>query len=112
MDDEIRAHTQIAYAHKHQGPNGEHFRDVSPHPRLTALYGSGPIFKVSMRAVRADESSPYWGWWDAERETISMIWPDKRLLNMCFPYGPKAEEERGRGLRVNLVLEELERVEE
>ena len=38
----------------------------------------------------------------------SMIQPSLHLLDMCFPYGLQAEEERGRGRRVNLVVTPLE----
>ena len=46
----------------------------------------------------------YWAWWDNEREKFTLIWPKYFLLNMCFTYGMKPEEERGRGkaYRVNV----------
>ena len=46
----------------------------------------------------------YWGWWDAEDKKFTLIWPKHFLLEMCFPYGTKAEEERGKGkiYRVNV----------
>jgi hypothetical protein len=46
----------------------------------------------------------YWAWWDSERKKFSLIWSKYFLLDMCFPYGMPAEEERGRGkaYRVNV----------
>ncbi len=48
----------------------------------------------------------YWGWWDAKKEKFSLIFGKHFLLEMCFPYGTKIEEERGNGkaYRINVKL--------
>lgn len=48
----------------------------------------------------------YWAWWDADKKRFGLIFGKHFLLNMCFPYGMKSEEERGRGkaYRVNVNL--------
>jgi len=50
------------------------------------------------------KETDYWGWWDNERKRFSLILRKHFLLNMCFPYGMEAEEERGKGkaYRVNV----------
>jgi len=74
------------------------------------------IVKVRVRPVKPGEKSIYWGWHEFKctekylehEESYSMIWPDFRALAMCFTYGIKAEEEAGKGERINLVVEVLE----
>ncbi len=52
-----------------------------------------------------DEAGAYWGWWDAKDQMFQFVFPKKMLVDMCFPYGPEAEEQRGRGKVVPLLLE-------
>lgn len=72
-------------------------------------YYPNPIVKVSVRErVATDPPSNYWGWLDAMApHHYIFVWPSEVQLDMCFPYGPKVEEDRGRGRKVNLVVEEL-----
>ena len=51
-----------------------------------------------------DPVSTYWGWQDTDSEDCSMIQPTWVQFSVCFAYGVKAEEEAGRGRRVNLTL--------
>lgn len=46
----------------------------------------------------------YWAWWDNKEQRFSIIWAKHFLLEMCFPYGIKAEEDRdfGKAYRVNV----------
>lgn len=39
-----------------------------------------------------------------------MIWPSKIQSDMCFTYGPEAEEKRDKGKQVRLIVKELEKV--
>lgn len=55
--------------------------------------------------VTEDPDGQYWGWLDAADDAPSMIWPKKVLFDCCFPYGPDAEQERGRGRIVRLTIE-------
>lgn len=49
----------------------------------------------------------YWGWFDAEKKKFTNIYPKHFLLNMCFPYGMEAEEERGRGKAYRLNVKTI-----
>lgn len=42
-------------------------------------------------------NADYWGWFDEKEQEFTMIYPQYFLLNMCFPYGIKAEEDRKYG---------------
>jgi len=92
-----------------RGPEAGAFINIYPHPRTVMLCCSRdePIYQVKIREVRKGEISQYWGWFDNEDEEYSMIWPSKIQMKMCFPYGPEAEESRGAGRQVNLVVEEV-----
>lgn len=47
----------------------------------------------------------YWGWFDNKEQSFIHIYPKYFLLNMCFPYGMDAEEERcyGKAYRLNII---------
>lgn len=64
----------------------------------------GPIHKVR---VRPDPKGSHWGWWDAERQHFTMIWPTAFQVDMCFPSGAASAEARGRGLVTQLSVEKL-----
>lgn len=91
-----------------QGKNFAHF-GISQ--KSAILYGkkSEDIVNVEI-SLSEDQTVPpapqddpkvnepdYWAWWDNEKEKFTLIWPKRFLLNMCFAYGMKAEEDIGRG---------------
>ncbi len=68
-----------------------------------------PVFKVEV-TEGTDAPGSYWGWWNSEDNSFHFVFPSRLQVDMCFPYGAKAEEERGRGkmMPVNVtVLEEI-----
>jgi len=44
------------------------------------------------------------GYYDFERKSMSMIYPQYFLLNMCFPAGLKIAEDRGEGKTYRLIV--------
>ena len=78
----------------------------------TKFCGDGPYFKIKVREAEKGEKSDYWGWKDFERKNYSMIYPSRVQAEICFPYGYKVEEEKGKGKLMNLVIEEIEEVKE
>ena len=52
---------------------------------------------VTLRLARDGEEPEYWGWHDFKEDRWTMVWPSKTQRDMCFPYGPGPEEERGKG---------------
>jgi len=68
-----------------------------------------PILEVVVEEG-TDTPDSYWGWWDSERQAFNIVFARKLLVEICFPYGSKAEEDRGRGklLPVNVrVIREV-----
>jgi len=64
-----------------------------------------PIVAVAVTEVAHDDpAGTHWGWLDASDPTPSMIWPSRIQYDMCFPYGPRAEEDAGRGRTVRLAV--------
>jgi hypothetical protein len=59
-------------------------------------YKEDSIIEVT---VQESEEFPecYWGWWDNERQEFAFVYPQKFLVEMCFPYNIKGYEERGEG---------------
>jgi hypothetical protein len=67
--------------------------------------------RVRLTVIETSDDALYYGWYDAHHQRLSMVFHARSLVAMCFPYGPRAEEERGRGLVVALRVELLDRVE-
>lgn len=68
------------------------------------------IIAVTVRERQpADPPSPYWGWEETGTPgEYVFVWPRRIQFEMCFTYGPKAEEERGKGRAVNLIVEPMQ----
>ena len=71
------------------------------------MCGSGRVVAVR---VTEDATGAYWAWWSAEHGKHMLVYDHRMLVDMCFPYGPKAEEERGRGEVVQVRVEVLQEV--
>ncbi len=77
-----------------------------------SLYDSvAPIHKVKITEDLSGKSQ-YWAWFENEKQDYEMVWPKKLLAEMCFPYGSKIEEDRGRGKLTCVNIEFVEIVKE
>lgn len=54
-----------------------------------------------------DDTGTYWCWHDAKDDEFYHVYHDKKLLEMCFPYGIQAEIDRGFGTAVRVRVEVL-----
>lgn len=102
----------VYYAHrfvrKHDGVVC--YLTTSPDLRFVEIHGyPEPIVTLRLRERRDDDPpSGYFGWLATDRPgEYQYVWPSSGQLEMCFPYGSKAEASRGRGRKVNLVVEEI-----
>jgi len=99
--------------------NKDHYRHFGIHKITANLYGDDPkdIVKVKL-GVSEDQSIPnlnekhlkadYWGWFDyRDNEFTNMIYPQRFLLNMCFPAGIKGSEDAGHGKAYRLHILEV-----
>lgn len=102
----------IMYCHKYENDrfqDGFWYGDFEPCPGTTALYDDHekPVLKVLVKESKEEKGS-YWGWWDNSEKAFSIVLHDKSLIEICFPYGSKAEEERGNGHLLPVSIEVLE----
>jgi hypothetical protein len=71
--------------------------------RFVMMYGgTHPMVTV---VLTEDPDGPYYGWIRAGEVLPIMIYPNEDLFSMCFPYGYRGEEERGRGEMVRMRAE-------
>jgi len=85
------------------------------HPSLASIYGVDPddieILKIK---ISEDQSIPepnnkpndadYWGWLEKNDKEFHMIYPQRFLLDMCFPAGILGTEEAGQGKAYRLEI--------
>lgn len=90
----------------HRMDDGERLHHVQPTSQMVALYGRGEVVAVDVREIPSGSDATHYGWLEVGAKTPSMIWPSMVQLEMCFPYGMKAEVDRGRGRCVMLAIEE------
>lgn len=97
--------TWDAFAYHEEGRHGWYFSVVGPRPWV-ALHGLGhPIVPVTVTEVDADDpTATHWGWIDTDGDhpAWALVWPSRPQFDVCFPYGPQAEEEAGKGRAVRL----------
>lgn len=81
------------------------YTNIGPRPWVE-LHGLPlPIVQVDVRLVRDDDpAATHWGWLKTGEDEPSLIWPSHAQFSVCFPYGPRAEEQAGRGRTVRLAV--------
>lgn len=80
----------------------EHF-----YPSVAAVRMCDSKNPVHAVRVRQDDNGSHWGWWGAERQQFSMIWPSRLQVEVCFTYGSEAAMRIGDGLVCRLSIEDL-----
>lgn len=103
----VKQHT-VWRMHAHRR-NGTHWH--VGHRRYVELHGGNdPVVEVEVRlAADGDPAATHWGWLASEADEPSMIWPNLPCYQVCFPYGPEAEERAGKGRTVRLTVTEVGR---
>ncbi len=74
------------------------------YPSIAAVRACSPKGPVHIVTVTVDEERGDQFAWLKTNGEISMIWPKRMLLDMCFTYGMEAEEKRGRGRCVRVSV--------
>jgi hypothetical protein len=90
-----------------RGDRLEHYNSTTQ----CRMCGDEPIV---LARLTLDDAGPYWGWRYSmhpsngeHRGRLSMIYPWRQAVEICFPYGPYAETARGRGWIVRARAEIL-----
>lgn len=88
------------------------YRDFSPSGFLTYRYGGSydPSKRVLKVRIAENATGTHWAWWDHAEGCFSgtMVFQHRALLSICFAEGLEAAEKSGRGLGVQVRVEELE----
>jgi len=73
------------------------------------MCGDEPVVPVN---VVIDSEGTYFGWQDTGSDYIAMIYHHLGLLEMCFPYGSKAEiaAEKGNIVRLKVTRRDSEAI--
>lgn len=95
--------------------SGEYFANFYPSKLQVQMCRSHNNQNAPMLKARVSEGKDipgsYWAWWGIERQAFTMVFRRKFIVEMCFPYGTKVEEERGRGkllpVDIEIIGEEL-----
>lgn len=90
---------------------GDFFTDFGIHKDHAHIWGakSEDVLEVKM-CISENQSPPdwnaqeYWGWYDFELKEFSLIFPNYKLLFVCFPYGIKSAEDCGKGKAYRLKI--------
>lgn len=106
-----RTWTMWAGTMKPHGTDEVVFCNVGSSPMFVRAYGHPNPVQVQ---VTEDPEGRYWGWlantnWDLSlepvyRENPTMIYPNRNLFIMCFPYGPENGEEHNKGKVLHLSI--------
>ena len=102
--------TTVMFCRRAGGKHADRFTAFYPHPNLVRMHGPGPVLQVQvMEEPMTKDRDRHWGWWDLDvaEPRFAFVYPHQMLLDMCFPYGPEAEEKRGKGLRLPVKIEIL-----
>lgn len=82
-----------------------HGDDLWWYPASTEFYPKAYGAEPEPVQVTIDPEGTYWGWLETGGDVPIMVYPHKTLFEVCFPYGYRAEEEKGKGHAVRLRIE-------
>jgi hypothetical protein len=88
------------YVHKEKDVYRHFFQSLAQ----MKMCGSG---EVTLVKVTEDPHGDYYGWLRVDKVEYSLIFKTLLSLEVCFPYGTKAEVEAGNGRVVRLKVEEV-----
>ena len=71
-------------------------------------FGPRDVYQILKIELVADPEGAFWCWHCFERNNYGMVYPDPRLLGMCFPYGLDSAEAVGHGVRVQVRVDVLD----
>lgn len=67
--------------------------------------------KVYHVSLEEDPDGDYWAWLDLkdkQKPEITMVFPYRESVEICFPYGTKVEEQRGYGRVIRCKVEKIQ----
>lgn len=99
------------YCYKEEGKKFLHtYTCFFPHPKTVELNRLGfPIIAVDVVEAPDDarDEDCYWGWWENKDQQYWFVFAWRGGVDMCFTYGSDAEEKRGRGKVLRVLVKEI-----
>jgi hypothetical protein len=100
--------TPLYYAQRTVLAGGEaaYLHATPKRERLRFYGGTEPVVAVRLRErTDADPPSPYFGWLATGASEYAMVWRSRVHFEACFQYDSDTAARKGRGRRVNLIVE-------
>jgi hypothetical protein len=101
--------SHVYYANERKTLNGVvYYVNASSNKARVKLFGyKEPIVAIRLREWKEGDPPEgfYLGWHKDGDDYYSMVWHTNNHFEVCFTYGSKAEEDRGYGRKVRLVVE-------
>lgn len=80
---------------------GDYYCHVGTKDWVKLFFSDQSIVPVE---IIEDPEGRYWGWIESGKERPSMIMPSEIHFRVCFPYGPEALVEMGRGEIIRMSI--------
>lgn len=96
---------QEMYAFYKELHHGWFYTDVYSSPIGVRVCGHEPTHVVTVREATDGEDWNSWAWWNNKRQEITMIFPSRVQVEICFPYGHKVAEDAGDGRLIPVMIE-------
>jgi hypothetical protein len=99
------------YCHKippSTNPKESWYAHIFQSPLRVNTCGPGPVVAIEFIECAEEDSTDYWGWQETGEKLFSMVYRDRRMLEMCFPAGTRPQVERRLGRAVNLKVREID----
>lgn len=89
--------------------DGTYLTHFYPSRKAYAVCGvaESDAIRVRLTVIEDDNTALYYGWYCAQNKRLSMIFHARMLVEMCFAYGSRVEEDRGRGRLVALRVDRI-----
>ncbi len=82
-----------------------YFLGIGSNLLFAKCFGESPYYRIKLKETDLS-TGKYFGWKDYLKKEYNMIFPSLVQAEICFPYGSKAEEERGLGKLVGFLVED------
>ena len=83
------------------------YQHFYPAPEVVRMCGV-EVKDILHVAVIEDPDGDYWAWYDSKDDCFTLVYHDKLLLGMCFPYGLEAAIKAEQGNAYQVRIEELD----
>ncbi|MNL91007.1 hypothetical protein D3C81_07330 [compost metagenome] len=85
------------------------YSDFYPTSRMLCIFEQ--VTTIEEVEIIEDSSSTTWvAWWDNKLSRFSLVFENRKILEICFPYGSKVDTEKGLGEVLGIRLQVLKEI--